>query len=118
ALPAPLTPALALLSLPCAAHLPHLPPFPTRRSSDLPTLGPNVQLPTAASPLASVVWPAPVTLPPPDATANVTATFGTALPPASVTRTHAPVATSLPTRALCLLPALITTALALPAVPV
>ncbi len=38
----------------------------------VPGVGPMVQLPTAANPPASVVWTAPVTEPPPEATAKVT----------------------------------------------
>src|SRR5216683_4140813 len=45
----------------------------------VPAVGPKVQLPTVAIPLALVVWAAPVMLPPPAATANVTATPATGL---------------------------------------
>src|SRR5207247_2771084 len=61
---------------------------------------------------------APVTLPPPDATANVTATFGTGLLNWSRTSTAGAVATAVPTGALWFSPAVITRELALPAVPV
>ena len=61
-----------------------------------PTLGPSIQLPTAAIPLVLVSWLAPVMLPPPEATVNVTATFGTGLPLASVTSTAGWVGTALP----------------------
>jgi hypothetical protein len=46
----------------------------------------------------------PVTLPPPEAMANVTITFGTGFPNASVTNAEGGVATALPTRATWLLP--------------
>src|SRR5207302_8774477 len=44
-----------------------------------PAVGPSVQLPTAAIPLASVVWAAPVTLPLPGPGAKVTDTPDTGL---------------------------------------
>jgi len=44
-----------------------------------PAALPSVQLPTAAIPAASVLGVAPVRLPPPDATANVTGTPATGL---------------------------------------
>src|SRR5436309_12852211 len=64
-----------------------------------PTLGPSIQLPTAAIPLVLVSWLAPVMLPPPEATVNVTATFGTGFPLASCTSTAGRVGAALPTGA-------------------
>src|SRR5690348_18447568 len=61
-----------------------------------PATVPSVQLPTVAMPLALVVWVGPVMLPPPDATANVTATPGTGCPPASVTITDGAIGTAVP----------------------
>jgi hypothetical protein len=48
----------------------------------MPTWVPSVQLPTAATPDASVVAEAPVTVPPPFATTNVTITPAIGAPPA------------------------------------
>ncbi len=75
-----------------------------------PAAGPRVQLPTAASPAASVVSVAPVTAPPPCVTAKTTCTPGTGLAWVSVTRTLGAVATAVPTSALWLFPATIVTA--------
>ena len=61
-----------------------------------PGTAPSVQLPIAAMPDASVVADAPVTEPLPVATANVTDTFATALPCASVTITDGGVVTDVP----------------------
>jgi hypothetical protein len=66
-----------------------------------PGVLPSVQLPTVAIPLPFVVALAPVTLPPPDATANVTLTPLTGLPPASFTITLGGVATAEPAFAVC-----------------
>src|SRR6266851_2507241 len=57
-------------------------------------------------PLALVTWAGPTILPPPDVTANVTATPDTGLPLASFTITDGAIATGVPTTALWLLPAL------------
>src|SRR5256714_10297165 len=46
-----------------------------------PAPGPRVQLPTVATPFASLCATPPDTLPPPPVTANVTVTAGTAAPP-------------------------------------
>ena len=54
----------------------------------VPAVGPSVQLPTVARPLAFVVRAFPVMLPPPDATAKVTLTLATGFPLASVTSTE------------------------------
>jgi hypothetical protein len=61
-----------------------------------PGVLPNVQLPTVAMPLAFVVALPPDTLPPPDATAKLTLTPFTGLPPASFTITLGGVATADP----------------------
>jgi hypothetical protein len=52
-----------------------------------PGLDPRVQLPLVATPFASVTGLAPAIVPPPVATANVTATPGTGTPAGSVIRT-------------------------------
>src|SRR5438067_180388 len=70
----------------------------------LPAVVPRVQLPTAAIPLASVVWVAPVTLPPPEPGAKVTDTPETGLPNGSVTITDGGTGTALPAGACCALP--------------
>src|SRR5207245_261773 len=54
------------------------------------------QLPTVATPLALVVWLAPVIVPFPGATANVTATCATGFPFASFTITDGGVLTAAP----------------------
>src|SRR5213593_1108133 len=61
-----------------------------------PAVADSVQLPTVAIPPASVVCVAPVTLPFPGATANVTATPATGLPLASRTIADGGEATALP----------------------
>src|ERR1043166_6506674 len=66
-----------------------------------PTVFPSFQLPTVATPLASVLIAAPVTLPPPLATANVTSTPATGLLFASVTFTDGATATLAPATAVC-----------------
>jgi len=66
-----------------------------------PAVGPSVQLPTAAIPLASVVWAAPVTLPLPGPGAKVTDTPDTGLANASVTITDGAIGTALPAGAVC-----------------
>src|SRR5512147_2217712 len=53
----------------------------------MPAAAPTVQLPTVAIPCELVVWVAPVTDPPPVATANVTVMFGTPVPVPSRTTT-------------------------------
>ena len=70
-----------------------------------PALVPRVQLPTVATPLALVTAGAPVTAPPPLATAKVTDAPGTGRPFASVTRTLGSTDTALPATADCASPA-------------
>ena len=62
-------------------------PLTVAVSESTPADAPSVHLPACATPLAFVMAVPPVTLPPPEATANVTVAFGTGLPLASVTRT-------------------------------
>ena len=62
-----------------------------------PAMGPSVHDPTVAMPAVVVVALAPVIDPPPDATANVTATPATGLPLTSVTFTDGGGDTSVPT---------------------
>src|SRR5437588_582262 len=69
-----------------------------------PAVGPRVQLPTVAIPLASLVWAAPVTLPLPEPAAKVTDTPDTGLVNASVTITDGGVGTVVPAGAVCPLP--------------
>ena len=66
-----------------------------------PGVSPRVQLPTVAMPSAPVLGVAPVTLPPPLATANVTTTPGHGLPSARVTRTAGGMSTGEPGWATC-----------------
>ena len=61
-----------------------------------PAVVPRVQLPTVAMPLAFVVCSAPVTVPPPEAAANDTATPCTGLLVASRTITEGGAATAVP----------------------
>jgi hypothetical protein len=64
-----------------------------------PVAAPSVQLPTVAIPSLPVLGVAPVMLPPPEATANVTVTPDTAFPFALITLTAGLVVTALPTAA-------------------
>lgn len=66
-----------------------------------PGNGPILQLPTLASPFASVVCTAPVIVPPPPVTANVTGTPATGRPAPSRTSAVGTVGTSAPTRTVC-----------------
>src|SRR5207247_1446064 len=116
--PALITTALALPTVPVAVNVTALRPGTAAVNVFGPTLGPNVQVPTVASPLASVDWLAPVTLPPPETTANVTRTSGTGLSNWSRTSTEGAVATVVPTDAVWLSPAFSTSWLAGPTVPV
>src|SRR5207247_10361058 len=75
----------------------------------------SVQLPTVAMPLALVVWLAPVIVPFPGATANVTATPATAFPFASFTITDGGTGTVVPAGCVWLFPALTAICVALPA---
>src|SRR5438552_2739558 len=81
-----------------------------------PAVLPRVQLPTAALPVASVVWFAPVTVPPLVPGANVTATPATGLLLASRTITDGGMATAVPVVAFWPLPAFIAIWVAAPAV--
>jgi hypothetical protein len=76
-------------AVPADALTPRIPaiadaPFTVAMSVFVPAIVPSLQLPTVAMPDSFVVCDAPVTDPPPLATAKVTATFGTLLPLASV----------------------------------
>src|SRR5881628_434623 len=81
-----------------------------------PAVVPSVQLPTVAIPLALVVRVAPVMLPPPDATANATATPATGLPLASFTITDGRTGTVVPAVTVWLFPAFTAICVALPAI--
>src|SRR5205807_9525297 len=81
-----------------------------------PAVLPRIQLPTAAMPVASVVWFAPVTVPPPVPGANVTATPATGLLLASRTITDGGMATAVPVIAFWPLPAFMAIWVAAPAV--
>ncbi len=70
-----------------------------------PALPPSVQRPTVAMPSAPVVAFAPVRLPLPDATAKVTGTPGTGVPPPSRTTTAGSTGTGSPAVADCPSPA-------------
>src|SRR5260370_37020352 len=83
-----------------------------------PAVVPSFQLPTAARPFASVVWLAPATLPPPPATANVTAALGTPLPYWSASLAEGDVATAVLTVALWPSPPAFVIAAAGPGTPV
>src|SRR5438105_11070750 len=61
-----------------------------------PAVALSVQLPTVATPLALVVWLAPVIVPFPGATANATATCATGFPFASLTITDGGELTAVP----------------------
>src|SRR5438876_405453 len=84
-----------------------------------PAVGPSVHDVTAAIPLLPVVTGVVgLTVPPPDAAANVTLTPPTGLPFASRTITEGATGTAVPAVADWSLPALIAIELAAPAVPV
>src|SRR5574341_323176 len=107
------SPALTLACVaapgdPLAVNVTGLPPRPGEVAVRelAPAAVPRVQLPTVAMPAASVVALAPVMLPPPDATAKVTAIPGTGLLYWSWTITDGGVATAVPTVALWPSPAL------------
>ena len=70
-----------------------------------PAAPPSVHEPTVAMPAAFVVVFTPVAVPPPPATAKVTAASTTGLPPAFFTSTLGAIATVVPTGALCPSPA-------------
>src|SRR5207253_1483085 len=111
--------ALGAPAVPVAVNVTGLPFTPGAVAVNVfaPAVVPSVQLPTAAMPLALVVWLAPVMLPLPGPTANVTETPCTGLPFASFTITAGAVATALFTVAVCLSPPLTAMLPALPAVP-
>src|SRR5207302_3145926 len=111
--------ALGAPAVPVAVNVIGLPFTPAVAVSvSWPATVPSVQPPTAAMPLALVVWLAPVMLPLPGVTAKVTATPGTGLPLASLTITEGGTATAVFTVAVCLSPSLTAMLPALPAVPV
>src|SRR5207248_1786074 len=88
--------ALGAPAVPVAVNVIGLPftPGAVAVSVFWPAPVPSVQLPTAAIPLALVVWLVPVMLPLPRPTANVTDTPCTGLPCASLTITAGGVATA------------------------
>src|SRR5438552_8820481 len=83
-----------------------------------PAPGPSVQLPTVATPFASLCDTPPDTLPPPPVTANVTVTAGTTAPSRSRTWTAGGTATGLFVAALCPSPDSLTTDAGGPAIAV
>src|SRR5258705_9253841 len=83
-----------------------------------PVAVPSVQLPSVARPAASVVCVAPVTPPPPAATANVTLAAATGLPNWSVRRTRGAVPTAVLTTLACKSPDTLTICVAPAAVAV
>ena len=113
---------VAAPAVPVAVNVTGLPLIPLPAALAVSVSGPavveSVQLPTVAMPLASVVWLAPVTLPLPGATANVTGTPATGLPLASRTITDGREATALPAVAACGVMLLLVIAAAAPAVTV
>src|SRR5882724_8813533 len=111
----------ALPAVPVAVNVTGLPVSPGAVALRVfaPAVVPSVQDVTAASPAAVVVTGAVgFTVPPPVATANVTATPATGLPFASRTITAGLTATAVPAVADWPLPALTAIELAAPAVPV
>src|SRR5205085_925454 len=84
----------------------------------LPAVALSVQLPTVATPLPLVVWLAPVIVPFPGATANVTATPATGLPFASLTMTEGGEPTAVPAGPVWLVGLFAAIVAAAPAVPV
>src|SRR5436853_1928928 len=83
-----------------------------------PAVALSVQLPTVATPLALVVWLAPVIVPFPGATANVTATCATGFPFPSFTITDGGDVTAVPAVADWLVGLFAAIVAAVPAVPV
>src|SRR5207253_10114888 len=113
----PLTAMLpALPAVPVAVNVTGLPVSPVATAVNLlaPAVVLRVQLPTVAIPLASVVWFAPVMVPLPAATANVTATPDTGLPLASLTMTDGGIGTAVPAVTVWLFPALTAICVAAP----
>src|SRR5882762_3245203 len=112
---------LAVPAAPVAVKVTGLPvsPVAVAVSEFEPAVGPRVQDVTVAIPFVPVVTGVVGTsVPPPDATANVTATPATGLPLASCTITDGSIGTAVPAVAVWLLPALSAIVLAVPAVPV
>src|SRR5207247_2185723 len=108
-------------AVPVAVNVTGLPasPVAVAVSEFGPAVGPNVHDVTAAIPFAPVVTGVVgVTVPPPEATTNVTLTPATGLPFASRTITEGGVGTVVPAVADWLFPALSAIELAAPAVPV
>ena len=108
-------------AVPVAVNVPGLPDNPLAVAVRVfgPAVGPSVHDVTAAIPFAPVVTGVVgVTVPPPEATANVTATPATALPLASRTTTEGFTGTAVPAAAVWPLPAFTASELAAPAVPV
>src|SRR5437016_438659 len=97
----------ALPAVPVAVKVTGLPVRPADVAVSVlaPAVVASVQLPTAAIPVASVVWLGPVMVPFPGATANVTATPATGLPLASLTMTAGGIGTALPAATVWLFPA-------------
>ena len=89
---------VAVPAMPVAVKLTGLPfnPVAVALSVFAPAVPPSVQLPTVAIPALDVVAVAPVMLPLPDATANVTLAPATAFPFASVIFTDGATDTALP----------------------
>ena len=83
----------------------------------VPEVAPSVQLPSVAMPLPFVIAVAPVTEPPPEATANVTLAPVTGVPAKSRTSTEGAMASATDGAANWLLPALIVIETGTPAVP-
>src|SRR5207302_7642227 len=79
---------------------------------------PSVQLPTTATPEAFVVTVAPVSVPPPEVTANATVAEGLGFPKPSFTITAGGVATAVPCAAVWASPACTATLAGAPAVAV
>ena len=92
-------------AVPVAVNVSGLPAIPVPDALALsvlvPAVGPRVQLPTVAMPLALVAVVLPVTDPLSDAAVKATAMFGTGLPYWSVTRTAGEMGTGVPTVAVC-----------------
>src|SRR5207247_1811699 len=108
-------------AVPVAVNVTGLPasPVAVAVSEFGPAVGPNVHDVTAAIPLAFVVTGVVgLTVPPPDATANVTLTPATGLPFASRTIPGGAIATAVPAVAVWRSPALMASWVAVPAVPV
>ena len=115
----PLAPVLGVPAVAVAVKVAAVRPVTVAVRVLLPASVPRVQLPTAAKPLLSVATlVAPVTLPPPVATAKLTMTPETGLLYESLTTTVGAVVTAVPAVADCALPVLTATLLAAPVVRV